>query len=138
MNADTCETLGGEDDASTDSGGDFYKDEVIQRILGSLGTSPYVIGDLQLLSLGSIVKDSEYFQDDRFIWPKGYTTLRKFNSIAVYKMEVLRDEYAKIQPLFRVTLDNGEQIKGSTPSACWKKIYKRMKLENGTSNSIDG
>ncbi|KAJ8755248.1 hypothetical protein K2173_019046 [Erythroxylum novogranatense] len=144
MNADTCETLGGEDDASTDSGGDFYKDEVIQRILGSLGTSPYVIGDLQILSLGSIVKDSEYFQDDRFIWPEGYTALRKFNSIAdpnvytVYKMEVLRDEESKIRPLFRVTLDNGEQIKGSTPSACWKKIYKRMKLENGTSNSIDG
>ncbi|KAJ8749243.1 hypothetical protein K2173_018722 [Erythroxylum novogranatense] len=53
-------------------------------------------------------------------------------------MEVLRDEESKIRPLFRVTLDNGEQIKGSTPSACWKKIYKRMKFENGTSNSIDG
>ncbi|KAJ8774382.1 hypothetical protein K2173_011631 [Erythroxylum novogranatense] len=143
-NADSSETLGSEDEGSTDSGGDCYKDEGIQKILGGLSTSPYVIGDLQILSLGRIVKDSEYFQDDRFIWPEGYTALRKFKSIAdpnictVYKMEVLRDAESKIRPLFRVTLDNGEQIKGSTPSGCWNKIYKRMKkLQNGTSNSIN-
>ncbi|KAJ8771815.1 hypothetical protein K2173_026992 [Erythroxylum novogranatense] len=92
-------------------------------------------------SINQVIGD---LPDDRFIWPEGYIALRKFNSIAdpnvytVYKMEVLRDEDSKIRPLFRVTLDNEEQIKGSTPSACWKKIYKRMKLENGTSNSIDG
>lgn len=27
-----------------------------------------------------------------------------------YKMEVLRDTESKIRPLFRVTLDNGEQV----------------------------
>lgn len=30
---------------------------------------------------------------------------------ALYKMEVLRDAESKIQPLFRVTLDNGEQVR---------------------------
>ena len=29
---------------------------------------------------------------------------------ALYKMEVLRDAELRIQPLFRVTLDNGEQV----------------------------
>ncbi|KAF2322266.1 hypothetical protein GH714_009861 [Hevea brasiliensis] len=90
-----------------------------------------------------IVKDSEYFQDDRFIWPEGYTALRKFTSITdpsvctIYKMEVLRDAESKIRPLFRVTLDDGEQIKGSTPSTCWDKIYRRIrKVQESTSNGF--
>uniref|UniRef100_A0A2P2L8Y3 Histone-lysine N-methyltransferase ATX2 n=1 Tax=Rhizophora mucronata TaxID=61149 RepID=A0A2P2L8Y3_RHIMU len=143
MDANSCKDSGSEDEGITDSDGDCVKDEGIQRILRSLGTSPYVIGDLQIISLGKIVKDSEYFQDDRFIWPEGYTALRKFTSIedpnicTVYKMEVLRDAESKIRPLFRVTLDNGDQIKGSTPSACWNKIYKRMrKLQDEASNSF--
>ncbi|KAI8000218.1 hypothetical protein LOK49_LG09G02076 [Camellia lanceoleosa] len=55
--------------------------------------------------------------DGRFIWPEGYTAVRKFPSIAdpsvytLYKMEVLKcnDAGPKTQPLFRVTLDNGKQ-----------------------------
>ncbi|XP_065866226.1 histone-lysine N-methyltransferase ATX2-like isoform X2 [Euphorbia lathyris] len=137
--ADSCHSSG--DEGSTDSGEEWPKDEAIQRILIGLETSPYSIGDLQIVSLGKIVKDSEYFQDDRFIWPEGYTALRKFSSITdpavctVYKMEVLRDAESKIRPLFRVTLDDGEQIKGSTPSACWDKIYKRLRtLQDNASN----
>lgn len=30
---------------------------------------------------GKIVKDSEYFRDERFIWPEGYTAVRQFTSI---------------------------------------------------------
>ncbi|KDP42889.1 hypothetical protein JCGZ_23831 [Jatropha curcas] len=145
MNAATCESASSEDEGSTDSGEDCLKDESMQRILRGLETSPYVIGDLQIISLGKIVKDSEYFQDDRFIWPEGYTALRKFTSIAdpsvpaIYKMEVLRDAESKIRPLFRVTSDNGEQIKGSTPSVCWDKIYRRIrKLQDCNSNSAEG
>ncbi|WCJ41500.1 Histone-lysine N-methyltransferase ATX2 [Euphorbia peplus] len=136
--ADSCRSS---EDEGTDSGEDCPEDDAIQRILMGLETSPYSIGDLQIISLGKIVKDSEYFQDDRFIWPEGYTALRKFSSIAdpavctVYKMEVLRDAESKIRPLFRVTMDDGEQIKGSTPSACWDKIYKRLrKLQDNASN----
>ncbi|CAN1170991.1 Histone-lysine N-methyltransferase ATX2 [Linum perenne] len=129
------------DDGSTDSGEDCLGDEEIQRILRSLHTSPYVIGDLQIISLGKIVKDSEYFQDDKSIWPEGYTALRKYTSAAdpgasaIYKMQVLRDSESKIRPLFRVTFDNGDQIEGSTPSLCWNKIYGRIKkLEDASAD----
>lgn len=36
---------------------------------------------LQLSNSGKVVKDSENFQDERFIWPEGYTALRTFPSI---------------------------------------------------------
>ncbi|KAG5231903.1 histone-lysine N-methyltransferase [Salix suchowensis] len=143
MKADSCESASSEDEGSTDSGEDCIQDGGIRRILARLGTSPYIIGDLQIISLGKIVKDSEHFQDDKFIWPEGYTALRKFTSIKdpnvymMYKMEVLRDAESKIRPLFRVTLDNGEEIKGSTPAACWDKIYRKIrKMQDGTSNGF--
>ncbi|KAF9688319.1 hypothetical protein SADUNF_Sadunf02G0185100 [Salix dunnii] len=170
--ADSCESVTSEDEGSTDSGEDCMQDGGIQRILARLGTSPYVIGDLQIISFGKIVKDSQHFQVDRFIWPEGYTALRKFTSMKgdyfrikywdfcfldlfsflvstlwgsdpnarmIYKMEVLRDAESNIRPLFRVTLDNGEEINGSTPDACWDKIYKKIrKMQNGTSNGFSG
>ncbi|KAJ6956318.1 histone-lysine N-methyltransferase ATX2-like [Populus alba x Populus x berolinensis] len=143
MKADSCESASS-DEGSTDSGEDCMQDGGIQRILARLGTSPYVIGDLQIISLGKIVKDSEHFQDNRFTWPEGYTALRKFTSIKgdpnvrmIYKMEVLRDAESKIRPLFRVTLDNGEEINGSTPDACWDKIYRKIrKMQDGNSNGF--
>lgn len=142
INVDEDEDVSGEDNGSTDSGEDCVEDLGTQRMLEGLRTSPYVIGDLQVISLGKIVKDSEYFQDNCSIWPEGYTALRKFTSIAdpsacaVYKMEVLRDAESQIRPLFRVTLETGEQFKGSTPSACWNKIYKRIrKLQNSSDGS---
>ncbi|XP_024026210.1 histone-lysine N-methyltransferase ATX1 isoform X1 [Morus notabilis] len=142
INVDEDDDVSGDDNGYTDSGEDFAEDLGIQRILEGLQTSPYVIGDLQVISLGKIVKDSQYFQDNNSIWPEGYTALRKFTSIAdlsafaMYKMEVLRDAESQIRPLFRVTLDAGEQFKGSTPSACWNKIYKRIrKLQNSSDRS---
>lgn len=30
---------------------------------------------------GKIVKDTDNFHDDKFIWPEGYTALRKFPSV---------------------------------------------------------
>ncbi|RZC80111.1 hypothetical protein C5167_042686 [Papaver somniferum] len=56
---------------------------------------------------------------------------------SMYNMEVLRDPEAKFQPLFRVTSDDGEQFKGSSPSACWNKIYKRSrKLQGDLPNDL--
>ena len=51
MKADSCESASS-DEGSTDSGEDCMQDGGIQRILARLGTSPYVIGDLQIISLG--------------------------------------------------------------------------------------
>ncbi|TXG72916.1 hypothetical protein EZV62_001495 [Acer yangbiense] len=105
-----------ENEGSSASDEVCMKDKRIHGTPGSLGASPFVVGDLQILSLGKIVKDSEYFQDDRSIWPEGYTAIRKFTSIkepngySSYKMEVLRDAESKIRPLFRVTLDNTDQF----------------------------
>ncbi|XP_026422597.1 uncharacterized protein LOC113318625 isoform X2 [Papaver somniferum] len=57
---------------------------------------------------------------------------------SMYNMEVLRDPEAKFQPLFRVTSDDGEQFKGSSPSACWNKIYKRSrKLQGDLPNDVN-
>ncbi|CAI0397255.1 unnamed protein product [Linum tenue] len=143
-NTDSCGHANSDNERSADSGDDCIADEGIQRILRGLQTSPYVIGDLQIINLGKIVKDSEYFQDEKSIWPEGYTALRKFSSVSdpgactVYKMEVLRDSESKIRPLFRVTLDYGEQIEGSTPSACWNKIYERIKKLEDTSGDLNG
>ncbi|PSS23999.1 Histone-lysine N-methyltransferase [Actinidia chinensis var. chinensis] len=133
VEADDCDSDGQVVEENADSGEDYVGDEGIYRNLGSLKICPFEIGDLQVISLGKIVKDSKYFQDERFIWPEGYTVVRKFPSVvdpsvcALYKMEVLRDVDSRTRPLFRVTLDNGDQFKGSTPSACWNNICKRVR-----------
>ncbi|KAK9159716.1 hypothetical protein Syun_006057 [Stephania yunnanensis] len=52
-----------------------------------------------------------------------------------YMMEVLRDPETKVKPLFRVTMDKKVQFTGSTPSACWNKIYKRIRKKRGSTSS---
>ncbi|OWM70979.1 hypothetical protein CDL15_Pgr013160 [Punica granatum] len=141
-NSDNGGSLSDGEGECGESAGDLMKGEQSERLLGGLEAPPYVIGDLHIMSLGRIVKDSPYFQDGKVIWPKGYTAVRKFTSItdpsscAPYKMEVLADAKSRNRPLFRVTSDNGEQFEGSTPSACWDKIYSRLKtctsLADGT------
>ncbi|KAK4341469.1 hypothetical protein RND71_039970 [Anisodus tanguticus] len=127
INADN-NTESEEDEGSSDS-----EDEGLRRKLEDLRSCPFELGDLQVVSLGKIVEDSELFRDEKFIWPEGYTAVRKFPSITdpgvrvSYKMEILRDPDFRTRPLFRVTSDSGEQFKGSTPSACWNKVYKRMR-----------
>uniref|UniRef100_A0A8R7UI00 Histone-lysine N-methyltransferase n=1 Tax=Triticum urartu TaxID=4572 RepID=A0A8R7UI00_TRIUA len=80
-----------------------------------------------------IVSDSDHFHNKMHIWPEGYTAFRKFASVkdphlvTSYKMEVLRNSDIKARPLFRVISEDGLQIDGSTPNACWKEIYCRIK-----------
>ncbi|XP_031112629.1 histone-lysine N-methyltransferase ATX2-like isoform X1 [Ipomoea triloba] len=120
------------DDCHADSDGESMENG-LQRRLEDLRRFPFELGDLQIISLGKIVDDSDNFQDDKCIWPEGYTALRKSPSImdpnkcASYKMEVLRDPDLRTRPMFRITSDNGEQFKGSTPSACWNKIMKKIR-----------
>uniref|UniRef100_M4DYX4 Histone-lysine N-methyltransferase n=1 Tax=Brassica campestris TaxID=3711 RepID=M4DYX4_BRACM len=101
----------------------------------------YTIGDLQIINLGKIVTDSQFFKDENHIWPEGYTAMRKYTSLkdhsayALYKMEVLRDAESKTRPLFRVTADSGEQFKGLTPSACWNKVYNRTRKVQSATDS---
>ncbi|CAN4120946.1 unnamed protein product [Withania somnifera] len=119
-----------EDEDSSDSEG-----VELRRKLEDVRSCPFELGDLRIVSLGKIVEDSELFQDEKFIWPEGYTAMRKFPSVTdfrssvrvSYKMEVLRDPDFRTRPLFKVTSEIGEQFKGSTPSACWNKVYKRMR-----------
>ncbi|KAI4334802.1 hypothetical protein L6164_013511 [Bauhinia variegata] len=132
--AGDCKNASEDDDRYSDSSEDCLDGKGTEAALRNMETSPYIIGDLKILNLGKIVEDSRYFRDDRYVWPEGYTAVRKFTSItdpkvcSLYKMEVLRDAESKIRPLFRViSLDNGDQFSGSTPSACWNKIYKRIK-----------
>uniref|UniRef100_A0A0D9XB32 Histone-lysine N-methyltransferase n=1 Tax=Leersia perrieri TaxID=77586 RepID=A0A0D9XB32_9ORYZ len=116
---DSCDNLS--EDKAAQSGGDY--DEMTQIELGNLRVS----------KLGRIVTDSDYFHNKEHIWPEGYTAFRKFKSVkdphavTVYKMEVLRNSDTKARPLFRVISEDGAQVDGSTPNACWKEIYCRLK-----------
>ncbi|GER40803.1 histone-lysine N-methyltransferase ATX1 [Striga asiatica] len=107
--------------------------EEISKKLLDLKSCPLEDGELHIISLGKIVKDTCNFQDEKLKWPEGYTAVRMFPSItdpsvnALYKMEVLRDVDLRLRPLFRVTADNGEEFTGPTPSTCWNNIYKRIR-----------
>ncbi|CAH2059896.1 unnamed protein product [Thlaspi arvense] len=134
------------EEGSSNSGGDHFNDGEVWLRPSEVVDFRYTIGDLRIINLGKawnllrkIVTDSQFFKDDNHIWPEGYTAMRKFTSIkdhiasAFYKMEVLRDPESKTRPLFRVTADSGEQFKGPTPSACWNKIYNRIrKVQSAT------
>lgn len=129
-----------EDEGGKDSIDDHLKkDQGIQITLGGHGGSSYVIGGLQIINLGKVVKDSEYFQDDGIIWPEGYTAVRKFTSVkdpsvcTLYRMEVLRDPQSKNHPLFRVT-SGEEKFEGPDPSACWNMIYERIRKRHNDSS----
>nr|XP_010326927.1 histone-lysine N-methyltransferase ATX2 [Solanum lycopersicum] len=117
-----------ENEGSSDS-----EDEGLRKKLEEVRSCPLELGDLKIVSLGKIVEDSELFRDEEFIWPEGYTAVRKLPSVTdpsvrvSYKMEVLRDPDFRTRPLFRVTSDSREQFKGSSPSACWNKVYKQMR-----------
>ncbi|BAT83120.1 hypothetical protein LR48_Vigan03g008900 [Vigna angularis] len=130
--ADNCNNVSREEGGCTDSGDDCLQGERTLLAKETVENFPYELGDLQILSLGKIVEDSA-FRDGRFIWPEGYTAVRKFASVtgpevfASYKMEVLRDPESKVRPLFRVTVDGGEQFNGNTPSVCWNEIFKKIK-----------
>lgn len=128
-------------DGDEDCMGD-ERSEKIKKSVECLFSCPIVTGGLRVLSLGKIVKDSEHFHDEHHIWTEGYIVIRKFTSIkgpgryAEYKMEVLRNPLQRNMPLFRITLEDGAEIDGSTPTECWKKIYARLekskrKISNG-------
>ncbi|XP_073137741.1 histone-lysine N-methyltransferase ATX2-like isoform X2 [Henckelia pumila] len=126
--------IGSGEQEYTDSGDEeCLSHEEISRKLEDLKSCQLESGELQVIKLGKIVKDTDNFQNERFIWPEGYTAMRKFSSIAdprvraLYKMQVLRDVNSRTRPLFRVTTDDGEEFNGSTPSASWNKIYERVR-----------
>lgn len=55
IRADNGENSCSQEEGSLDSGEDCFNEERIQGALGSLKTSPYVFGDLQILSLGNFI-----------------------------------------------------------------------------------
>lgn len=54
INVDEDEDASVEEDGTVESSDDCVKDLGIRRILEGLRTSPYVIGDLQVISLGKL------------------------------------------------------------------------------------
>ncbi|KAI3814266.1 hypothetical protein L1987_19016 [Smallanthus sonchifolius] len=114
--------------------------EIEERKFKGPKSCPFIVGDLEVLKLGKMVKDMDYFDDEESICPLGYTATRKFPSLAdpsicsVYKMKVLRDASTKSRPVFRVTTDDGDQFDGPDPSACWNSIYQRIKKMHSSSS----
>ncbi|KAF6145841.1 hypothetical protein GIB67_028836 [Kingdonia uniflora] len=144
VETDHSASSSGEDDEIIASD-NYIGAEEARRISKCINACPFEIGDLQVISLGKIVRDSEYFHKEQHIWPEGYTAVRKFMSITdssistSYKMEVIRDPESKFRPLFRITVDDGGEFKGSTPAACWDKIYRRIrKMLRNSSNGLHG
>uniref|UniRef100_A0A1J3CTG2 Histone-lysine N-methyltransferase ATX1 n=2 Tax=Noccaea caerulescens TaxID=107243 RepID=A0A1J3CTG2_NOCCA len=140
---DCSERTSSTEEGSSNSGGDHFTDGEVWLRPTERVDFRYTIGDLRIVNLGKIVIDSQFFKDENHICPEGYTAMRKFTSLkdhsasALYKMEVLRDVESKTRPLFRVTADSGEQFKGHTPSACWNKIYNRIrKVQSATDSPI--
>ncbi|XP_047317606.1 histone-lysine N-methyltransferase ATX2-like [Impatiens glandulifera] len=129
--AEVCESISQDDEDSVDLDQHCLGDEDVQNDIESSESFPLQIGDLQVLNLGKIV-DSKHFQNVKSIWPERYTAVRKLPSLTdpsvstSYKMEVMRDTDRRTYPLFKVTLDTGEQFKGSTPSSCWKNVYNSI------------
>ncbi|KAG9447430.1 hypothetical protein H6P81_013558 [Aristolochia fimbriata] len=125
----------GSDEEEIDSDENLSGDEEIQDCI-----YPLKVGDLCVINLGRIVRDSEHFHNKKYIWPEGYTAERNYTSTTdpskstIYKMEVLRNPQSKGRPLFSVTSDNDLKIIGSTPSVCWKKIYKKIDAYKDLSN----
>ncbi|XP_043722085.1 histone H3-lysine(4) N-trimethyltransferase ATX1-like [Telopea speciosissima] len=113
INTDDCRNASPEE-GNRDSNVDVI-DEGSHGTLEGIQSDPLEFGDLRVISLGKIVRDSD-FQNEQYIWPEGYIAERKFTSMSdplvstFYKMEVLRDPETKFQPLFRVTADTGEQV----------------------------
>ncbi|KAI5057949.1 hypothetical protein GOP47_0027964 [Adiantum capillus-veneris] len=114
---------------------DFMGDErthKTKKSVESLYKCPIILGDLEVLSLGKIVRDSEFFHTENQIWTEGYSAVRKFTSIknpdrcVEYRMEITKDSNDRTKPLFRVMSVDGELAEGSTPSLCWKKIYQKL------------
>lgn len=124
---------------------DFMGDErthKTKKSVQSLYTCPIKLGDLQVLSLGKIVRDSEFFHTENQIWTEGYTAVRKFTSIkdpgkcVDYTMEITKDPHDRTKPLFCVTSADGEVVEGSSPSMCWKKIYQKLDKAKEKSGSL--
>ncbi|KAJ4967635.1 hypothetical protein NE237_014336 [Protea cynaroides] len=141
ISTDDCRNASAEE-GSSDSDVDVG-DEGSDRTLEGSQTYPLELGELRVISLGKIVSDSNHFQNERYVWPEVYIAERKFTSMSdpsvstFYKMEVLRDPDSKFRPLFRVTADTGDEFKGATPSACWNKIYRRIrKIQDSLSNGV--
>ncbi|KAJ9537076.1 hypothetical protein OSB04_029809 [Centaurea solstitialis] len=142
--------LAGDSDEDECSGGSkkrCFSTEIVHRKLKGTKKCPFIVGDLEVLKLGKMIKNLDCFDLEKSIWPLGYTATRKFPSLAdpsvcsVYKMEVLRDAGTKTRPVFRVTTDDGDQFDGSDPSACWNKIYDRirkMHLSSSENSEAEG
>lgn len=128
-----------EDEGNVGSKKTFLSSEIEQRKLKSPKSCPFIVGDLEVLKLGKMVKDLDCFDDEESICPLGYTATRKFPSLtdptvcSVYKMEVFRDAGTKSRPVFRVTTDDGDQFDGPDPSTCWNKIYERIRKMHSSS-----
>ncbi|GJZ10290.1 splicing factor U2af large subunit B [Tanacetum coccineum] len=102
-----------EGDGKTDEGSGNSKKtclstELVETKFKGTKSGPFIVGDLEVLKLGKMVKDLNCVNDDGSIWPLGYTATRKFPSLAdpsvcsVYKMEVLRDTVGS----FKLHADN--------------------------------
>ncbi|KAG0573540.1 hypothetical protein KC19_VG186600 [Ceratodon purpureus] len=106
---------------------------MIRRRAKRIVTFPLQLGALTIVSLGKVVRDSEHFHDQQYIWPEGYASIRRFPSakdpdaIVEYKLQVFRNPLSQSHPLFRVTPVDDTPVEGPSPYACWKKAFQRLR-----------
>ncbi|XP_024377604.1 uncharacterized protein [Physcomitrium patens] len=114
-----------------ETGGEVKR--MTRRRVKRVVTFPLQLGALTILSLGNVVRDSEHFHDQQYIWPEGYTSVRSFPSakdpdaFVDYKMQVFRDPLTQSLPTFRCTPADDTPVEGPSPYACWKKAFHRLR-----------
>jgi hypothetical protein len=64
--------------------------QTIAKNVGGLSSFPLNLGTLSVLTLGKVVKDSEHFHDQHYIWIAicRYNSIRDTVTIVGYQMEV--------------------------------------------------
>ena len=76
--------LKGDSKNNEGSGDSKMSTEIVETKFKGTKSGPFIVGDLEVLKLGKMVKDLNCVDDDGSIWPLGYTATRKFTSLAGY------------------------------------------------------
>jgi len=101
---------------------------------------PLVLGDLTIESLGTIIARSPYISE-KHIWPVGFQTSRLFTSMiqplraVKYTSKIVE---AGDRPQFVVIAEDDPEnpVTGSTPSAAWKIVMKKIAMKTNDQSKL--
>eukprot|EP01116_Phalansterium_solitarium_P021670 TRINITY_DN682_c0_g2_i1.p1 TRINITY_DN682_c0_g2~~TRINITY_DN682_c0_g2_i1.p1 ORF type:complete len:2198 (-),score=956.94 TRINITY_DN682_c0_g2_i1:231-6824(-) len=92
-------------------------------------------GVLQVLELGEIVPDNEHWHNEKYIWPRGFKSIRLYDSMFErgkridYTCEIIGNK----EPIFRITPedDPSQAVEARAASGAWKTVLSRVSMVRG-------